>query len=192
MQQMGGGAPACGSPKKGCNTASRAPKGAGKETTVYSLLSQSATPGCQGSEPKATPQTCQDLGAESYPGLSRGRTLPQLPRAQVRPSPALLAAPRPATLSCPGSPRLWQARTLPAWQEPRLSTSKESPLKYHFAISNPPRRLDPCHGATNTSTPMHAQDAYPTRLERQVHSRGRRGFQGERLGGSTGVRAPVH
>lgn len=78
---------------------------------------------------------------------------------ELSPSCSLLLPSLPlATLACPGSPRPWQAWTLPAWQEPQLSTSKESPLKYHFAISNPPRTLDPCHGATNTSTPMHAQD----------------------------------
>lgn len=64
-----------------------------------------------------------------------------------------------ATLSRPCSQRVLAAVDTPLWQEPQLSTSKERPLKYHFAISNPPRTLDPCHRATNTSAPVHTQDS---------------------------------
>lgn len=88
--------------------------------------------------------------------LIAGESTPPAP-----PSPAAgLLRPRwpPSRAPAPkGSGR--RGRSPPAWQEPQLSASKESPLKYHFAISNPPRTLDPCHRATNTSTAIHAQDS---------------------------------
>lgn len=81
--------------------------------------------------------------------------------SSLQPSCSLLHLFLPALPpSHPPPPKgFWQAWTLPAWQEPQCSTSKESPLKYHFAISNPPRTLDPCHTATNTSAPAHAHNS---------------------------------
>lgn len=103
-------------------------------------------------------------GQSQTQGRELARTSGQMARLAYRwgehaPSSSELPLPAMPPSHAPAPKGFWQPWTLLAWQEPQLSTSKERPLKYHFAISNPPRTLDPCHRATNTSAPVHTQDS---------------------------------
>lgn len=103
-------------------------------------------------------------GQSQTQGRELARTSGQMARLAYRggehaPSSSELPLPAMPPSHAPVPKGFWQPWTLLAWQEPQLSTSKERPLKYHFAISNPPRTLDPCHRATNTSAPVHTQDS---------------------------------
>lgn len=131
-----------GSPKKGHNSKSKLQGEWGKRVCMFHFhsLPYKAAKGQSQRQHRELVRTSRQIATLAYRGGEHSLSYPEPSCGPAPPIPA-----HTVTLSCPCSQRLWQARTLPAWQEPQLSTSKESPLKYHFAISNPPRTLDPCH-----------------------------------------------
>lgn len=183
-----------GSPKKGLNTKSKLQREWRKKQLCVFCFHNLPHKGAKGQSQRQRhklARTSRQIARLAYRG---GEHSPSYPASSYSLLPFLPVLP---PSYAPAPKRLGQTWTLPTWQEPQLSTSKESPLKYHFAISNPPRtRTEPLplsHKYLHSHTRL---GLWGTFLSNQPFWRHRLtarsgGVSRILLGGSTGVREPT-